>query len=76
MIPKIAITILNPILSSPLPKKATSVKAVELTIVAPKKAKNFRDVDKAVRSSVSFVKLGRIEAIGTFTNVYARDSPK
>lgn len=69
MIPKIPMTILKPCLSLPLPKKATNVKAVELTIVAPKKAKNLREVDSAVLSSASFVRLGRIEAIGTFTSV-------
>ena len=69
IIPKIPITILNPIRSFPFPKKATKVKAVELTMVAPKKAKNLREVDSAVLSSVSFVRLGKIEAIGTFTKV-------
>lgn len=69
-------TILKPNCSFPLPKTATSVKTDELTIVAPRKAKNFREVDSAVLSSVSFVKLGKIDAIGTFTNVYAKDKPR
>ena len=44
-------------------------KAVELTTVEPRKAKNLRVVDRAVRSWVSAVRLGRMEAMGMFTTV-------
>ena len=69
MKPKMIISILKPFAWFPSPNAATNRNAVALTTVAPRKAKNFLVVDNAVRSSVSAVKLGKMDAIGTLTIV-------
>lgn len=52
MKPKIIITIRKPRASLPLHRESTSFKAAELTTVEPRKAKNLRVVDRAVRCPV------------------------
>lgn len=71
--PNIPITTLKPRASFPRPINSTSVSAVAETIVDPRNAKNFLHVASTVRSFISSVSAGRIDASGIFTTVYMND---
>ena len=68
MIPKIPMTTRKPSASLPRPASWTRVSAVAETMVEPMKARNFRQVARTVRSFISSVSAGRIDASGILTS--------
>ena len=73
MIPKIPMTTRKPSASLPRPASWTRVSAVAETMVEPMKARNFRQVARTVRSFISSVSAGRIDASGILTTVYIKE---
>ena len=72
-IPKIPMTTLKPSASLPWPTSWTRVSAVAETMVEPMKARNLRHVARTVRSFMSSVRAGRIDASGILTTVYMKE---